>query len=472
MSEIDRIRRENKLLKEENERLKQQFRNFFANDSTVTVPSEFQKTFEKAQKIVQKFFLDLKADPSKAEIAVNASRYILIRGSSLSLEFFNKVMELYSDRGEEKAWHIARNLLFDIAHVLGSSDAKNFHQEMKLNDPVERLSAGPVHFAFTGWASVEIHADSRPTPDKDFYLHYDHHHSFEAEAWIKEKRKPPFPVCVMNAAYSSGWCADSFEIPLTAVEVSCRARGDKACSFIMAPPDQIHRYLDDSKQKHDHEKSGIPLFFERKRAEEKLRATLEEKDLLLKELHHRVKNNLQIISSLISLKEHQERSQDKNSTLEDLKQRVTVIGLIHERLYRSDDVTNVDFAEYLESIVKGVHAGLCSDNGVKLSTDIPDDMGKLSIEKAISCGLLINEGISNACKYAFPDNNGTISINARKIEGRLYLEVVDDGIGIGEATPKGGGMGMELMEALADQLDAQLKIISSEGTRIMFNFSV
>jgi predicted hydrocarbon binding protein len=118
---------------------------------------------------------------------------------------------------------------------------------------------GPVHFAYTGWAYVDIFPESRPSPDANYYLIYDHPQSFEVEAWIarnaelakeqsKEKIVMDFPVCFMNAGYSSGWCEASFGIPLTAKEVLCRGMGDPFCRFIMAPPEKIELHIDRYKQ--------------------------------------------------------------------------------------------------------------------------------------------------------------------------------------------------------------------------------
>src|SRR6202008_3222330 len=150
---------------------------------------------------------------------------------------------------------------------------------------LSKLSAGPVHFAYTGWAFVDILPESSPSPDENFFLKYNHPFSFEADSWIRSKEKTNFPVCSMNAGYSSGWSEQSFGIELTSVEITCRAKGDKNCTFIMAPPHKIAMHLNREGKKHRKKvKYDIPLFFERKKIEERISTTLKEKETLLKEI--------------------------------------------------------------------------------------------------------------------------------------------------------------------------------------------
>jgi hypothetical protein len=135
----------------------------------------------------------------------------------------------------------------------------DFHQRMDVTEPLAKLSSGPIHFSHTGWASVNIFPESRPSPDENFYLLYDHPNSFEADSWIR-KNTPPgekrpavstdIPVCFMNAGYSSGWCEQSFEITLTAQEILCRARGDDCCRFIMGHPKKIAKHIKDYNKTH------------------------------------------------------------------------------------------------------------------------------------------------------------------------------------------------------------------------------
>ncbi len=147
---------------------------------------------------------------------------------------------------------------------------------MGLSEPMRKLSAGPIYFAHTGWALVDILPQSRPSADRNFFLAYHHPFSFEADSWLRAGKATDTPACIMNAGYSSGWCEESFGIPLTAVEVACRARGDENCTFIMAPPDRIEEHLGKylaELPRHARERitCNIPTFFERKQVEQLLK---------------------------------------------------------------------------------------------------------------------------------------------------------------------------------------------------------
>jgi two-component system cell cycle sensor histidine kinase/response regulator CckA len=250
---------------------------------TVSVPAEFRPIFLRAQQYVEQYFSDRVEDPRHSSILISGERYILVRAASMSVEFFDLVTSLYQDKGPDEARKVASNLLFDVAHAIGKADARSFHEKMGVTDPIERLSVGPVHFSFSGWAFVDISPQSRPSPDQNYFLIYNHPFSFESDAWIRHGRKSEQPVCVMNAGYSSGWCEESFGIPLVAAEVECQAMGDEHCRFVMAPPERIeehlHRYWQSSQtepKQARHAGAGatgnaVPEFFQRKRMEEELR---------------------------------------------------------------------------------------------------------------------------------------------------------------------------------------------------------
>jgi PAS domain S-box-containing protein len=248
--------------------------------NTVSVPETLSSVFLNAQDYVERYFQNRDENPERGLIEFSGERYILVRAASMSKEFFDLVTSLYEDRGIKEARTVASSFLFDMAHAIGKADARSFYSKMGVTNPIDKLSAGPIHFAYTGWAFVDISPASNPTPDENYYLIYDHPFSFEADAWLKSEKDTAFPVCIMNAGYSSGWCEESFGIPLVAAEIECRAKGDKHCRFIMAPPSKIEQYISRYSARKCRELSDfgtidVPEFFQRKRLEDELRKSEE-----------------------------------------------------------------------------------------------------------------------------------------------------------------------------------------------------
>ncbi|MBT3221641.1 MAG: PAS domain S-box protein, partial [Proteobacteria bacterium] len=198
---------------------------------------------------MSKYFAQKTERPEEGHIDIHGERYILVRAPSLSVDFYDMMRGLYQGR-EEQAMKVGRNLLFNLAHFIGCSDAEAFHNELGLKDPIERLSAGPVHFSHTGWAFVDILPESNPVPNEDFSLVYDHPYSFESDSWRRAGRESSHPVCFMNAGYSSGWCEVSFGMPLVATEILCVARGDPCCRFIMGSPSRITALVAEYLERH------------------------------------------------------------------------------------------------------------------------------------------------------------------------------------------------------------------------------
>ncbi|MCA9576582.1 MAG: response regulator [Sandaracinaceae bacterium] len=266
---------------------------------SVSVPPAFAPVFERAQEYVRQYFQELRQEPERGTIGVADERYVLVRARALSVEFVDVVRELYGSQGDQGT-KVAREILFDLAHAMGMSDARVFAERLGVQDPVEKLSAGPVHFAHAGWAFVDIHADSRPRPDDDFVLYYDHPYSMEADGWIAAGRHADFPVCVMNSGYSSGWCESAFEMPLVAAEITCRAMGDAQCRFIMAPPARIAERIDAYTAAHPEvvrraERVEVPGFFRRKGTSEAQAAHAEQLARENVELERRVEERTQAL---------------------------------------------------------------------------------------------------------------------------------------------------------------------------------
>jgi len=197
------------------------------------------------------------------------------------------------------------------------------------------------------------------------------------------------------------------------------------------------------------------------------------RDLLLQEVHHRVKNNLQIIASLINMQARKLDAGAPRDVLLESKTRVEAIALIHDKLYRSRDLGRVPFSDYIRSLADNVvHASGANVAGVSLSVDT--DAISLDVHKAVPCGLILNELLTNAMKHAFPAGQGGLIHVALKHVGpqRVQLTVSDNGIGMQERITDSGhpSMGLHLVATLAEQLDGTMEVLGSSGTSIRVVF--
>ena len=212
---------------------------------------------------------------------------------------------------------------------------------------------------------------------------------------------------------------------------------------------------------------------QRKEVEERLRASLKEKEVLLQEIHHRVKNNLQIISSLLCLQANRTGSTAVLSALRESQSRVKSMALIHERLYRSPNLASVDMGEYTKKLVSHLRHSYRTDHGpVRFTIDI--DNIALDITEAIPCGLIINELVTNALKHAFPEGrSGEIAIQLiRGTEKQSTLTVKDDGIGLpGHVDFRNSpSLGLTLVNSLVTQLDGTIELEGTQGAAFRITF--
>ncbi len=213
---------------------------------------------------------------------------------------------------------------------------------------------------------------------------------------------------------------------------------------------------------------------DRKEAEEQVKASLKEKEVLLQEIHHRVKNNMQVIISLLNLQADKIEDKKYADMLKESQNCILSMSLAHEQLYQSKDFANIDFAEYVKSFVEGLFGSYGVDtNKISLNIDIKDV--SFDLENAIPCGLIINELISNSLKYAFPQGReGKISIALRPFnEDELELTVSDDGVGIPEDLDieQTDTMGLHLVKVLAGhQLDGKIDLDRTGGTQFNIKF--
>ena len=204
-----------------------------------------------------------------------------------------------------------------------------------------------------------------------------------------------------------------------------------------------------------------------------VKASLQEKEVLLKEIHHRVKNNLQIISSMLSLQARAEPDTASRKALEECQRRVKVMARLHESLHQSNNVAAVDARDYINAIAEDT-VDSSRINSQKVETIVEIEKLNIDIDTAIICGQIFSELYSNCLKHAFPtDRSGSIKVTMRRTDKKMMeLKVVDDGIGLlkGFNIHQSATLGMKLVEALTTQLNGEISIDGSCGTSVWITF--
>jgi len=210
----------------------------------------------------------------------------------------------------------------------------------------------------------------------------------------------------------------------------------------------------------------------RKQALEQIKTSLQDKEVLLKEIHHRVKNNMQVITSLLSLQSRTIIDKPSLSVFQDSQNRVKSMALIHETLYQSKDLSHINFAEYLQKLVAQVSRSYrLKPEAVKININV-DDVS-LPIDTAVPCGLIINELTSNSLKYAFPeDARGEVNITFEHTDAQYVMRVSDTGVGLpaGFSPERGNSLGMKLVRMLTEQLRGEMAWSNGVGTTFEIKF--
>jgi PAS domain S-box len=206
---------------------------------------------------------------------------------------------------------------------------------------------------------------------------------------------------------------------------------------------------------------------------EKIESSLKEKEVLLKEIHHRVKNNLQIISSLLNLQSGYIKDKDSIEIFKESQNRVRSMALIHEKLYQSKDMSQIDFSEYVSELVSNLFSSYSLNSAlITLHQNINDIL--LEIDIAINLGLIINELVSNAFKHAFPEGRkGNLYISIKKDGHKYELIIEDDGIGFSSEIDfrKTESLGLQLIITLVEQIGGEIFLFSDNGTKFVIKFN-
>jgi len=211
---------------------------------------------------------------------------------------------------------------------------------------------------------------------------------------------------------------------------------------------------------------------ERIKAEEKLKISLLEKEILLKEIHHRVKNNLQVVSSLLFLQSINLKDENVINAFKESRDRIKCMALIHEKLYRSENLSMISFEDYIKSLVDELKKSFVRKDKNIITVIEAKDIN-LSLDTALSCGLIVNEVVTNSFKYAFPDSfvkdndELKVEIKVNKIDSNKYLMIIrDNGVGLPKdfEIEKSDSLGMKLINSIVNQLNGNIEIKSEKGT--------
>jgi len=211
---------------------------------------------------------------------------------------------------------------------------------------------------------------------------------------------------------------------------------------------------------------------DKKIIEKQMRDNIREKEILLQEVHHRVKNNLQVISSILNLQTSFVKDKESLDILRESQNRIKSMSFIHESLYQTKDFSGIEFSDYILSLSQNlIHTYSLNKTKIILKSDLRET--KLTLDQAIPCGLIVNEIVSNALKYAFPDRDtGTLFLGIRDEGGKIFMEISDDGIGMPEGIdPEDADtLGIQLIYTLIEQLDATIELKVEEGTKYLITF--
>src|SRR5690606_5239784 len=203
-----------------------------------------------------------------------------------------------------------------------------------------------------------------------------------------------------------------------------------------------------------------------------MKESLKEKEILLKEVHHRVKNNLQVISSILNLQSSYIEDENTLNILRESQNRIKSMSFIHESLYQTKNFSSINFSDYIVNLTKNlVHSYQITSGNIEFDYEV--EKLDLELDQAIPCGLIVNELVSNSLKYAFPNEaKGRLKLKLSEKKDLIYLGIEDNGIGL----PKDfdhentNTLGLQLVMTLVEQLDGNMELKSQKGTNYLITF--
>jgi two-component sensor histidine kinase len=352
-----------------------------------------------------------------------------------------------------------------VAHEQTKATLQNMKEWLQLASDAEEMAI---------W-SQDILAGVEILSDKGYELY-----GIDPSAF--KRQTEPFSAWIYPIKNLYNWIhPDDEEFVRQAEEEAFRSGKFKAEFRIVCPDGTVRWFIGIGRVAYD--KSGRPITMygvdlnitERKQIEEQLKASLQEKEILLKEVHHRVKNNLQVISSLLSLQSYTIQDPQVQVLFQNTRNRVHSMALLHEQLYQSDNLAQIDFAHYVQRLVRHiVDSHDAPTRNITFTIDIAQV--NLRMDTVLPCGLIINELVTNALKHAFPDGcGGEIGIRFVATDpGQCGLTIWDTGVGLPEGLElnrRTSSLGLRLVNALVRQLQGSLEVTPQPGSTFTIAFA-
>lgn len=260
--------------------------------------------------------------------------------------------------------------------------------------------------------------------------------------------------------------------------------GDQVLEHRIVRPDGTTRWISSHGRMIYDEKTKKPLrligtvldITEQKNAEANLRQALQTQEILLREVNHRIKNSLQLVSSMLSLQSGRLDDPEMRAAIQEAQLRVRAVAAVHERLYRSQDFKSVDLDVFLEALCRDLQTSVADEDGEAIEVEVKAEPVTVANDRAVPVALILNELLTNAAKYAYPDRRGTVAVTLRKTgQGRVDLTVADDGVGLPEgfSERRHASLGFRIIEGLVRQIGGELEIADRKpGTEITVAFDV